>query len=106
MYIDGGGKGKRIAELGSGFEKTMIALALRTALWSISSLPKTPMLILDEPFGAVESGKFGAVVRMLKYLKNYFEHILIISHNQDLKNIVDTTIYISMGDDGFAHCNT
>lgn len=104
LYIVGGDKGKRVVELGSGFEKTMVALSLRAALWSISSLPKTPVLILDEPFMFVEEGKFGATVRMLNYLKNYFEHIFIISHNETLKNIVDTSIYVTKGDDGFAYC--
>ena len=105
LYIESKEKGKRIVELGSGFEKTMVSLALRAALWNISSLPKTPMLILDEPFGFIEEGKLSATLRMLKYLKNYFTHIFIISHDNNLKSMVDSSIYVSLKSDGFAHCS-
>ncbi len=98
------GKEKIPVELASGSQKTMISLALRTSLWRITSIPKTPCLILDEPFGFMQEGKHDAIVKMLKYLKIYFKHIFIITHDSNLKNVVDFTIYIETNEEGFAFC--
>lgn len=97
-------KEKTPVELASGAEKTMISLSLRTALWRVTSIPKTPCLFLDEPFGFMEEGKQDAIVKMLQYLKNYFKHIFIITHDSNLKNVVDSAIYIERNEEGFAFC--
>jgi DNA repair exonuclease SbcCD ATPase subunit/DNA repair exonuclease SbcCD nuclease subunit len=97
-------KGKRPVELASGSEKTMISLALRTALWRVTSIPKSPILILDESFGFMEEDKQESIVKMLQYLKNYFKHIFIITHDSNLKNVVDFTIYIERNEEGFSFC--
>lgn len=97
-------KEKTPVELASGAEKTMISLALRTALWRVTSIPKTPCLFLDEPFGFMEEGKQDAIIKMLQYLKNYFKHIFIITHDSNLKNVVDSAIYIERNEEGFAFC--
>ncbi len=103
MYMIDPIKGKRILELASGAEKTVISLALRVVLWNISSLPKTSILILDEPFGHLDVEKFDSVVIMLDYLKNYFEKIFIITHDEQLKVFMDDILYISKSEDGFVY---
>lgn len=97
-------KEKTPVELASGAEKTMISLALRTSLWRVTCIPKTPCLILDEPFGFMEEGKHESIVKMLQYLKNYFKHIFIITHDSDLKNVVDFSIYVEKDESGYAKC--
>lgn len=96
--------GKRPVELASGSEKTMISLALRTALWKVTSVPKTPCLFLDESFGYMEEDKNDAIIKMLQYLKNYFKHIFIITHDSNLKSSVDFAIYIERDENGFSKC--
>lgn len=86
--------GERIAELASGFEKTMISLALTASLWKICSLPKSSFLILDESFGFVEESNFDCVVSMISSLKDYFSTIFVISHDINLKSIVDYSVKI------------
>lgn len=96
-------KGTRIIELASGAEKTMVSLALRAALWNISSLPKCPLLILDEPFGYLDNTKYDSVLNLLSYLKNYFKHIIVISHNEDIKAAMDQVVYVEKDEEGLAH---
>ena len=46
--------GERPIEMASGAEKTMSAMAIRLALLSVSSLPKSDLFILDEPGTALD----------------------------------------------------
>lgn len=87
--------GKRTIELLSGAEKAVAALALRTAFWYISSLPKSPILILDEAFSFIENDKMDSVMKALSYLKNYFENIILITHNDELKSYCDHVLYVN-----------
>ena len=52
-YIDYGDS-KRLIELASGMEKMMASIAIRVALISMSSLPKSDIFIIDEGFGALD----------------------------------------------------
>lgn len=97
-------KGKRIIELCSGAEKTIAALALRTALWQISNLPKSSVLILDECFSFLDDQRLDGVINMLQYLKNYFKTILVITHNADLKTVMDSIVYVEKDEEGFSYC--
>lgn len=88
-------KGKRPVELCSGGEKTVIALALRAALWKVCLLPKTPILILDESLSFLDGERHDSVIKLLNHLKqDYFDKVFLITHNEELKRIVDTSIYI------------
>ena len=94
IYINYGDS-RRIVELGSGMEKMMASLAIRVALINISSLPKTNMLVIDEGFGALDETNLESCVKLLKSLKKYFKNILVISHIDEIKDIVDNTIEIT-----------
>ncbi len=94
IYIDYGDS-KRILECGSGMEKMMASIAIRVALINISSLPKSDMFIIDEGFGALDDSNIEACGRLLESLKKYFKSIIIISHVDSIKDIVDTTLDIA-----------
>ena len=51
----------RPIEMASGSEKTMAAMAIRLALLSVSSLPKSDLFILDEPGTALDEENFRRV---------------------------------------------
>jgi exonuclease SbcC len=82
-------------------EKMISSIAIRVALTNISSLPKSTMLIIDEGFGALDESNLEACARLLTNLKSYFKNILIISHVDAIKDIVDNVIDISWVD-GYA----
>ena len=95
VYIDYGDS-KRIIECASGMEKMMSSIAIRVALSNISMLPKSNVFIIDEGFGALDDNNIEACSRLLKSLKKYFKTILIISHVDSIKDIVDKNIEISL----------
>ena len=94
----------RPIEMGSGAEKTIAAMAIRLALLSVSSLPKSNLFILDEPATALDADNMEGFVRILDMVKNYYPIVLLISHIDSLKDIVDMTIDIDKVE-GFAHVN-
>jgi len=95
IYINYGDR-KRIIELGSGMEKMISSIAIRVALTSISSLPKSDMLIIDEGFGVLDESNLESCARLLQNLKSYFRKIVIISHVDAIKDIVDNVLCIDM----------
>jgi len=89
------GDSKRIIECCSGMEKMMSSLAIRTALVRVSSLPKADVLIIDEGFGALDATNVEACTALLRSLTKTFRLILIISHVDTVKDVVDNIIEIS-----------
>ena len=103
IYINYGDS-RRIIELGSGMEKMISSLAIRVALINISSLPKTNMLIIDEGFGSLDETNLESCGNLLKSLKKWFKNILVISHIDEIKDIVDNTIDIrKRGPDSYVY---
>jgi len=91
----------RPIEMGSGAEKTVAAMAIRLALLSVSSLPKGNIFILDEPGTALDAENMEGFIRILQLIKMYFKTVILISHVDSLKDIVDLEITIDKKD-GFA----
>ena len=79
---------------GSGYERTISSLALRSVLTRISSLPKPNIVVMDEVFGKVADENLEMVGEFFKKIKTYFEHILVISHNSLIRNWSDNIIMI------------
>ena len=94
IFIDYGDS-KRPIELSSGMEKMISSLAIRTALIEVSAIPKTDLFIIDEGFGALDDTNLESCARLLTSLKRNFKNILIISHVDSIKDIVDNVIDIS-----------
>ena len=70
------------------------SLAMRVALLNVSSLPKTDMLIIDEGFGTLDETNVEACNRLLTSLKKWFKNILVITHVDSVKDVVDQAIEI------------
>lgn len=79
---------------GSGYEKTISSLAIRSVLTKVSSLPKPNVVVMDEVFGKIADDNLEMVGEFFKKIKNYFEHILVISHNPLIRNWSDNIIMI------------
>jgi len=101
IFIDDG-NGKRKIELGSGMEKTLTALAVRAALSNISLLPMCNLFVVDEGFGTLDTEYLGSVTQLLQYLKTRFDNVIIISHIDHLKDVVDNVITIDKDEYGYS----
>ena len=83
---------------GSGYERTISSLALRSVLTKISSLPKPNIVVMDEVFGKVADENLEMVGEFFKKIKTYFEHIFVISHNSLIRNWSDNIIMVKKED--------
>jgi DNA repair exonuclease SbcCD ATPase subunit/DNA repair exonuclease SbcCD nuclease subunit len=104
IFIDYGDS-RRIIECGSGMEKMISSLALRVALINVCNAPRSDILIIDEGFGALDDKNIEACSRLLTSLKKYFANILIISHVDAMKDVVDGVLDIQkLGKDSHVKC--
>lgn len=94
IYINYGDS-RRIIELCSGMEKMMASLAIRFVLTNLSTLPRSSMLVIDEGFGALDSGNIDACNEFLDSMKKWYKNILIISHIDVIKDTVDNIMEIT-----------
>jgi exonuclease SbcC len=96
--------GSRPLSMGSGAEKTIASMAIRLAMIAITNLPKSELFILDEPATALDQEHMEGFTRLLQMIKNQFKTVLLISHLDHLKDVVDMTIDIDKID-GYAKVN-
>jgi len=94
----------RPLSMGSGAEKTIASMAVRLALISVSSLPKSNIFVLDEPATALDADHMEGFTRLLQMIKAQFKTVLLITHLESLKDVVDMTIDIDKTD-GYARVN-
>ena len=87
--------------MASGAEKTIASMAIRLGLITITNLPKSTIFILDEPATALDAEHMAGFIKLLDMIKEQFKTVLLISHLDSLKDVVDTTIDIDKID-GFA----
>ena len=83
---------------GSGYEKTIASLALRSVLSKICSLPKPNIIVMDEVFGKIANENLELVAEFFTKIKTYFDKIFVISHNPLINQWADTTIRVTKED--------
>ena len=81
-------------ELSSGMEKFIASIAIRVALINISNLPRPDFLVIDEGFGVLDQDNLNSLSMLFDYLKTQFRFILIISHIEVLRDVVDNLVEI------------
>ena len=79
---------------GSGYEKTVSSLALRCVLSKVCSLPKPNIIVFDEVTGKVSNQNLEKVGLFFEKLKQFFEHIWIISHNPLIQDWADHRVLV------------
>ena len=94
----------RPLSMGSGAEKTLASMAIRLALISVTNLPKSELFILDEPATALDQDHMEGFTNLLRIIKNQFKTVILISHLDSLKAIVDQQILIEKNE-GKAYVN-
>jgi DNA repair exonuclease SbcCD ATPase subunit len=91
-------------EMCSGMEKFISGLAIRVALINICGLPRPNFLVIDEGFGTLDADNLSSLFMMMQYLKTQFDFIWVISHLEQMRDIVDGLIEIKKVD-GFSKIN-
>ena len=96
--IDNNTQVEKLMTTGSGYEKTIASLALRAVLAKVCSLPKPNITVFDEVFGKISNDNLEMVYEFFIKIKEYFENILVITHNPMISNWADNVIKISKTD--------
>jgi exonuclease SbcC len=81
-------------EMCSGMEKFVSGLAIRVALINVCNLPRPNFLVVDEGFGTLDADNLSSLFMMMQYLKTQFDFIWVISHLEQMRDIVDGLIEI------------
>ena len=98
MMIDNSTGIEKLMVSGSGYERTIAAMALRAVLSKVCSLPKPNVIIWDEVFGKISNDNLEMVSEFFIKMKDYFEKIFVISHNQLINNWANNTVRITKTD--------
>jgi len=85
---------EKLMTSGSGFEKTISSLALRSVLTKIATLPKPNLVVLDEVFGKIANDNLEMVYEFFTKIKDYFDKIFVISHNSIVSTWGDHVVKI------------
>jgi DNA repair exonuclease SbcCD ATPase subunit len=96
--IDNNTQVEKLMVSGSGYEKTIASLALRAVLSKVCSLPKPNIVVFDEVFGKISNDNLELVYEFFIKIKEYFENILVITHNPLISQWADNTIKVKKVD--------
>lgn len=91
------------ATLGSGYQKFVLSLAFRAALWRLSEVPLLDCQFIDEGFGCCDENNLGAIVQYLiasASSPNAPRIIFIVSHIETLKNAIQHPLIINIEPSG------
>lgn len=88
-------------EMSSGMERFISSIAIRTAVINVSSLPRPNFMAIDEGLGTLDPSVLNNFSSFLDYLKTQFEFVILISHIDVVKDIVDYQIEIKK-ENGFS----
>jgi DNA repair exonuclease SbcCD ATPase subunit len=95
IMIDNSTGVEKLMTSGSGYEKTIGAMAIRAVLAKVCSLPKPNISVFDETWGKVSNDNLDMVGEFFMKLKDYFEKIFVISHNPLISNWADNVVRIT-----------
>lgn len=92
--IDNNTQIEKLMSSGSGYERTIASLALRAVLSKVCSLPKPNVVVFDEVFGKISNENLEMVSEFFHKIKDYFEKILVITHNPMVSQWADSIVKI------------
>jgi DNA repair exonuclease SbcCD ATPase subunit len=98
IMIDNSTGIEKLMASGSGYERTIAAMALRAVLSKVCSLPKPNVIIWDEVFGKISNDNLEMVGEFFTKMKDYFEKIFVITHNPLVNNWANNTVRITKTD--------
>ena len=94
LMIDNSSGIEKLMVSGSGYERTIASLALRSVLSKVCTLPKPNIVVFDEVFGKISNDNLEMVSEFFIKIKDYFEKIFVITHNPMVSQWADTIVKI------------
>jgi DNA repair exonuclease SbcCD ATPase subunit len=98
IMIDNSTGVEKLMVSGSGYERTIAAMALRAVLSKVCSLPKPNIIVWDEVFGKISNENLEMVGEFFTKMKDYFEKIFVITHNPLVNNWANNVVRINKTD--------
>ena len=98
IMIDNSTGIEKLMTSGSGYERTIAAMALRAVLSKVCSLPKPNIIVWDEVFGKISNDNFEMVGEFFSKMREYFEKIFVITHNPLVNNWANNVVRITKTD--------
>jgi len=89
-------------EIASNFERFVSGLAIRVALISIANLPCPNFLAIDEGFSVADSTNLNNMGLLFEYMRDQFEFVVVISHLDMMRDMVNGLIEIGKTENGFS----
>ena len=86
-------------DLCSGYEKFVVGLAIKCALFHLSQMSKPNFMVIDEGFGSLDQQHLGEIGRILNYLRGKYDFVLLITHIEAIKDELDNQIEIKKDGD-------
>jgi len=98
IMIDNSTGIEKLMVSGSGYERTIAAMALRAVLSKVCSLPKPNIIVWDEVFGKISNDNLEMVGEFFTKMRDYFEKIFVITHNPLVNNWSNNVVRINKVD--------
>jgi DNA repair exonuclease SbcCD ATPase subunit len=98
IMIDNSTGVEKLMVSGSGYERTIAAMALRAVLSKVCSLPKPNIIVWDEVFGKISNDNLEMVGEFFTKMRDYFEKIFVITHNPLVNNWSNNVVRINKVD--------
>ena len=94
LMIDNSTGIEKLMVSGSGYERTIASLALRSVLSKVCTLPKPNIIVFDEVFGKISNDNLEMISEFFQKIKEYFDKLFLISHNPMISQWSDTIVKI------------
>jgi DNA repair exonuclease SbcCD ATPase subunit len=95
IQVDNNTGVEKLMVSGSGYEKTIASLALRSVLSKVCSLPKPNLVVFDEVFGKISNDNLEMVSEFFVKIKDYFDKVFVITHNPMVSQWADCVVKIT-----------
>ena len=83
-------------------EMFMINIAFKISLASVSVLPKNKLLIIDEGVSVLDKQHIERFDSIAQFLNSNYDHVILISHIDSLKDFITQYIDIYKDTDGLS----
>lgn len=84
-----------IHERASGFQKTIVNLAMRTTLLNMNpSKIRMGQMFIDEGFTSCDSENIKHMPVLIRYFLNFYENIFLVSHQDDVQETADVVVNV------------